>query len=158
MNERDNFIPTLEKEFPDILNEMLGCNSQQQPLNSNKNWSMPQRNREEYNSFRWGINSRITTLTTPSPTITHQNTANRSHHFLHSMPETLNTHNGIDHFTQHTYQVTQTTGHAHHIKPFRMTKLHMNKAFTKKNCPGQNACFMALFHVSTTIIPYITLI
>ena len=35
--EWDRFIPTLEKEFPDILNEMLSCNSQQQPLRSNEN-------------------------------------------------------------------------------------------------------------------------
>ena len=31
--EWDRFIPTLEKKFPDILNEMLYHNSQQQPLN-----------------------------------------------------------------------------------------------------------------------------
>ena len=34
--EWDKFIPTLEKEFPNILNEIISCNSQQQPLNPNE--------------------------------------------------------------------------------------------------------------------------
>ena len=58
-SEWDKFILTLEKEFPDILNEMLGFNNQQQPLNSNKNRSMPHKNREQYNSFRTGKNNRM---------------------------------------------------------------------------------------------------
>ena len=39
-------VYTQEKEFPDILNEMLNCNSQWQPLNRNKNRSIPYRNRD----------------------------------------------------------------------------------------------------------------
>ena len=34
--EWDKFIPTLKKEFLDILNEILNTNSQWQPLNPNK--------------------------------------------------------------------------------------------------------------------------
>ena len=43
----ESFISTLEKEFLNILNEMLGHNSQQQPLSSNENGTMPHRNREQ---------------------------------------------------------------------------------------------------------------
>ena len=70
--EWDKFIPTLEKEFLDILNEMLCCNSQHQPFNPNENRFIPYRNREPYNNFRQGINNRTQRLTTPSPTITHR--------------------------------------------------------------------------------------
>ena len=38
--EWDKFIPTLEKEFPDILNEMLSPDNQQQPFNSTENRSI----------------------------------------------------------------------------------------------------------------------
>ena len=51
-SEGDRFIPTLEKEFLDILNKILCHDSQQQPLSSNENTSMPHRDRVHYNSFR----------------------------------------------------------------------------------------------------------
>ena len=43
--EWDKFIPTLEKDFPDILNEVLSCtnNQQHQPF-SNVNSIMPNEN------------------------------------------------------------------------------------------------------------------
>ena len=113
---------TLVKEFPDIFNEMLSHNNQQQPLNLNKNRSMPHGNWEQYTSFGQGRYNRMRTLTISSPTIMHPNMANRFHHFSHSMPETLNTHNRNGHFTNHTYQASHTIGHAHHSTPFRVTK------------------------------------
>ena len=74
--EWDRFIPILEKEFPDILNEMLSCNSQQQQLNSNENRSMTNRNREQYNNFRRGTNNMTKPLTKPSVKMTHPNMEN----------------------------------------------------------------------------------
>ena len=106
--EWDRFIHTLENEFPDILNEMLNCNSQQQPLNANENRSMPHKNIRLYNNFRRGPNTRTRILTTPSPTMTQSNMANMFHHFLHSMPETANMSDWNGHFTNHTYHTTQT--------------------------------------------------
>ena len=43
----------------------------------------------------------------------------RCHHFSHSMPETLNTHNVNSYFTNQTYQTTQIRGHTHNNAPFR---------------------------------------
>ena len=36
------------------------------------------------------------------------------------------------------------------------THYRNNKAFTREDHPGQKACFMAPFHMSTTIMPYIS--
>ena len=48
--EWDRFFATLEKDFSDILNEILSNNSQQQqqPLISNKKGSTPNENIEKY--------------------------------------------------------------------------------------------------------------
>ena len=112
--EWDKVKPTLKKEFPDILKKMLNHNSQMQPLNPNENRSISHRNRHPYNNFRRRINNRTRTLTTPIPPMTHLNMASRSHHFSYSMPEKHNTCHGNCHFTNHTYQATQTRGHVHH--------------------------------------------
>ena len=114
----NKFIPILEKEFPDILNEILSHNSQQQPINSNKNIPIPHRDREEYNNFRRRFNNRTRTLTTP--TITHQSMVNRSHHFSHSMPETLSTYSGNGHHAYQTQEATQNRGHTHNNSQLRM--------------------------------------
>ena len=54
---------------------------------------------------------------------------------------------------QHKLEATHITA------PFKRQTHHMsNKASTIQDYPGQTACFTAFFHVSTTIIPYITLI
>ena len=59
--EWDRFLPTLENDLPEILNERLRHNSQQQPPNLNKIRSTPNENREQYNG---GIDNRKRTLTT----------------------------------------------------------------------------------------------
>ena len=100
--EWDKCIPKLEREFLDILNEMVSCNSQGKPINADENRFLLHRNREPYNNLRSGIN-RTQTLTSQSPTMTHLNMAKRFHHFSHSMPEIPNTHCGNHHFTN-TYQ------------------------------------------------------
>ena len=111
-----------------------------------KNRSIHHRNREPYNNFRRGINNRIQTLTTPSPTMTHLNMANRFHHFSHSTPETPNTHHRNGHFTNHTYQVTQTRGHAHHTAPFRMTNTsHEQQGFYHRGSPRSNGSLYSTF-------------
>ena len=157
--EWDRFIPIFEKEFLDILNEMLGHNSQHQPLNSNKNRSILHRNREQYIGFGRGIKNRTRILTTSCLAMTHPNIANRFHHFSHSMPETLNTHNG--NIISQTTLTKQLNIEGMHITPHHSewwTHDMNNKAFTIKDHPGKIACFMVLFHMSTTIIPYTTLI
>ena len=46
--EWDMFLPTSEKDFPEILNDVLSHNSQQQqPPNSNENRSTSNENREQ---------------------------------------------------------------------------------------------------------------
>ena len=57
------FIPTLEKGFQDIVNEMLSHNSQQQPLTPKEYISIPHRNWKPCNNIRRGINNRTWTLT-----------------------------------------------------------------------------------------------
>ena len=47
--EWDRFLFTLEKDFPERLNEMVSHNRQQQPPNSNKNRFTPNENRKHYN-------------------------------------------------------------------------------------------------------------
>ena len=118
--EWEMFIPTLEKEFPDILNEMLSHNSQQQLLNSSENRSIPHMDREKTNNFR-RINNRTRTLMTPSPTIMHPSIANWPCHFSHRTPETASNCNGNGHFTNQTYHANHTRGHTHNNTPFRMT-------------------------------------
>ena len=83
--EWERFILTLEKGFPDILNEMLSHNHQQkeQSFNSNEKRHILCRDREQYNNSRRGTNNRTRALTTPIPTMTHLNMTNRFHHFLH---------------------------------------------------------------------------
>ena len=119
--EWERFMPTLQKEFPDISSEMLSHKSQQQqqPLNLNENRYIPCRDREQYSYFRKGTNRIKETLTTPSPTMTHLN-MERFHHLSHSTPEALNTHNGNGHFANQTYQATQIRGHTHNNASFRM--------------------------------------
>ena len=46
--------------------------------------------------------------TTPSPTMTYLNMAKRFQNFSHHMAEAFNTCNGNIHFTNQTYQETQT--------------------------------------------------
>ena len=116
----DKFIPTLEKEFPDILNEMVDHSSQWQPLNANENRSIQHRNREPYSNFRRGTKNRAQTRTTPSPTMMHPNMADIFHHLLHSTPDITIMHHQNTNFINNTYLVAQTRGYVHHITPFRM--------------------------------------
>ena len=100
----------------------------------------------QYNSFRQGVNSRMRTLTMPSPTTAQPIMVNRSHHFLHSMPETLNTHNGNGHFTNHTYQATKTRGCAHHTTPFRPTNTtHDQYSFYHRGSPKSKSSLYGTF-------------
>ena len=47
--EWDMFLPTLEEDFPEILNEILShSNKQQQQLNSNENRNTANENRNQY--------------------------------------------------------------------------------------------------------------
>ena len=49
--EWDEFLPTLKKDFPDILNEVLSCeNNQKQPPIYYVNSSTPHKNRSQYNT------------------------------------------------------------------------------------------------------------
>ena len=53
--EWDKFLPVLEKDLSEILNEVLRHNNNQlQSANPNENRSMPNKNRNQYNT---GINN-----------------------------------------------------------------------------------------------------
>ena len=70
-----------------------------------------------------GTINRTQTLKKPSKMMTHPTMADRFPHFSHSSPEIPNTCHQNSHFTNNTYQAAQTTGHAHHTAPFRMTNI-----------------------------------
>ena len=108
----DKFLPTLEKDFQEILNEVLSHSNQQQLPKSNKDRSAPNENRNQYNT---GIDSRARTLTTPSPTTMHPNRAHRFKHMSHSTPNTTNMYGGNGYLTKCTYQETQNRRHTYHI-------------------------------------------
>ena len=83
--ERDRFISTLEKDFPEILNEVLSHNDNQQQLpNSNEHKSTLNEDRNQCNA---GTNNRTRTL---SLSTTHPNKAHMFHHISHSIPDTTN--------------------------------------------------------------------
>ena len=83
--EWDKFLSTLEKDFLDILNEVLSCkNSLQHQLSSNVNNSMPHKNRSQYNTV---IENRTRTLTNQFPLAVNTNGAYGYEHILHSTPE-----------------------------------------------------------------------
>ena len=114
--EWDKFLPTLEKDFPEILNEVLWhSNNQHQQPNSNKNRNTSSKNKNQYNTV---INNRIRTLTALSPLATHTNRAHGFQHMLHSMPEN-NTYGGNGYLTNHRYQETQNGRHNFYTAPFR---------------------------------------
>ena len=56
--EWDKFIPTLERQLPDIFNEMLNCDHQGHPLDQSDHTSIISRNREPNNTFRQRVNFR----------------------------------------------------------------------------------------------------
>ena len=84
--------------------------------------------------------------------------ANRFQHMPHSMPETPNTYSANSHFTNHTYQGTQSRRYIIPHLLEHQTQHMNNKAFTKDGCPGQITGSTALLHVSTTILPSVPLI
>ena len=63
--EWDTLPPTLEKNFPEILNDVLSHNNNQHHIpNSNENRSTQNEDQNQYNTE---IHNRGRTLTTPSP-------------------------------------------------------------------------------------------
>ena len=85
--EWDKFLPTLEKDFLEILNEVLSYNNHQQQLsNSNKCASVPNENKGQYS---WRTDNRTRMLTTPSLSTTHVNRTNRFQHISHRNPSQL---------------------------------------------------------------------
>ena len=86
--EWDKFLLSLEKDFPEILHEVLSYNNhQQQLLNSNENRSTSNENRNQYNA---GIDRGTSTHTTSSPSTIHPSQAHVFQQMSHSMPNTTN--------------------------------------------------------------------
>ena len=85
-------------------------------------------------------------MTTPDPTMTHQNMTNRFHHFLHNTHDISNNHHGNGHFTNHTYQAAQTREHTHYTIWFRMTKTsHEQQGFHNRESPRLDGSFNGTF-------------
>ena len=104
--EWEKFLPTLEKDFPDILNEILNCKTgQQHQLNSNVNRNMPNDNRNQYNTV---IDNGTRML----------NGAHGNAHISHSMPEN-STYGSNSHSSQNTYKGWQIRRHNYYTAPFR---------------------------------------
>ena len=138
--EWDKFLPTLEKDFPDILKVVLSHDNHQQLPNSNENICTPNESKNQYNA---GIDNRTRTLTMLSPSM-HHNVENRFQHMLHSMPKKL-IHMVETVISQiaHTKEFKKKT----HISPHQSDcqAQHVNnKAFTIEGDPGQVTCFIAL--------------
>ena len=102
--EWDKFLPTLENDFLDMLNEVL-CH--------NANSSTPKENRNQYNTV---INNR--TLETPGPPTTYTNRTCGHHHISHSMPEN-NSYGGNGHLTSNMYLGYQNRGQHYHTAQSR---------------------------------------
>ena len=118
--EWDKFLPALEKDFPEILNEVLSCNNnQQQQQNLNENSSIPIKNRNQYNTV---INNRTRMLTALSPSVAHTSRACGYQYISHSMPEN-NTYGRNGHLTNHTNQGFQNRKHYYHTAPFRSSHI-----------------------------------
>ena len=112
----DKFLPTLEKDFLDILKEVLSCkNNQQQPI-SDINNSMPNEKRSLYNTV---IANKMRTLTSVSNT----NGAWGYECILHRTSKN-NTYSGNYNALHHTYQGWQNNRHNFHTASFQ--SLHTN--------------------------------
>ena len=96
----DKFLPTLEKDFSDILNEALICKNKQQHIPiSNINSSMSNKNRNQYNVVRVNTTRMLTNV---SPSATNTNEVCGYECISHSIPEN-NTYGGNDHSSHCTY-------------------------------------------------------
>ena len=126
---------------------------QQQPFNSNENRYISHRDREQYKNFRRGKRNRTRILTTPSPTMSHLNLANRFPHFSHNTPEAFNTCKGNNNFQNYTYHATQIRDHATNSTPFRSMNISQEQqGFYQKGSPRSNSfpceCYNNVSHNS----------
>ena len=94
--EWDNIIPRLERQFPDILNEMLNHDHQWHKSDQNESRSKIPRNGEPNENSRRRINIWTQMLTPPGPRISQPHIRGRFHHSKdssHTTPEiTFNHH------------------------------------------------------------------
>ena len=111
----NKFLPTLEKEIPDILNEVLSYTNKQHQSISNLKQHSSNENRNQYNIV---IANKIRTLTNLSPLVTNTNGTCGNEHISQSTPEN-NTYSGNGNSSHHTYQGWQNRRHNYHTAPFR---------------------------------------
>ena len=120
--EWDKFMPMLEWQFQDALNEMLNHYCQWHLSDQNERWSITPRNRELSNNVRCRINNRTQMLTPLGPRITQTSIRGRFLHgknFSHNTPEINFNHHQNTQFKNQAYQMTQNSGNAHHSTTFR---------------------------------------
>ena len=135
----DKFLPMLEKDFPDILKEVLSCINQQHQSISNVNNSMPNKYRSRYNTV---IANWIRMLTLGTNT----NGACKYEHISQSIPEN-NTYGGnyhALHHTHHGWQRTETTTTQFHFHHHIQTMI--SETFTTGDQQGKVLGFITFCH------------
>ena len=137
--EWDRFLPTLEKDFLEILNEMLKVtvvNNNQQIQTKNPHQTKRRKNtmeeylKEQEHWQHWVLQQH------------NLNMANKFQHMLHSMPETTNTYSKNCHFTSQTYKGNQNRRHIYHTTPFRLSgTMHEQQGFHHRGSPRSSNWF-----------------
>ena len=151
--EWDKFLPTLEKDFPDLLNEVLSYTNNQlhQPIANIKS-STPNENRNQYNTV---IANTTRTLTNLSPLATNTNEARGYEHILHGMLENK-THmvETIILHTTHTGngKIEDITTTQHHLDCYIQAMI--SETYTIGGQPVQAIGFITPIHVSIPIMSF----
>ena len=142
----------VERQFPNILNEMLNCYHQLHQSDQNESRSTITKNEEPNYNLRRRINNTAQMLPPPGPRITQPHMRGRSHHGKKSsqiIPEITFNHDKNTHFRNQTYQTTQDSGHAYHTMTSRTTgtscdhqgfhsmRLFQSNSLFNRNFPGE---------------------
>ena len=150
-----------ERQFPDILNEMLNHDYQWHLSDQNESRSIVSWSGEPNFNPRRKINTSAQMLPPSGPRIIQPHVRGIFHHGKHSSHTTpeiaFNCHCSTD-FRNQTYQMTQNCRYANHTTHLGQQVCHViTKAFTVRDLFGQTAHLIALFLISIIITIYITL-
>ena len=159
--EWDKFIFTLERHFPDVLNEMLSCNHQWHLSDQNESRSTISRNGEPNYNARERLNNRAQKLQPPDPRNTQPHTRGIFYHSKNSSHTTPETTFNCHHNSQFRNQTYHTTKTADKFITLWHLKQQAHYIITNISMVGdhfsQTTCLIAIFLVTIIITIYITL-